>query len=52
MDFVGNLLRLSSILSQFEAYTHTKSTRCARARGRAIKAVKSQYCGGEYGGEY
>ena len=32
------------------ALIHTEATSRARARARAIKAVLSQYCGGERGG--
>ena len=42
------------IFNQFYPDTHRKHKMRAgaRARGRARKAVVSQYCGGEYGGEY
>ena len=44
-------LMISSI-ARNSALSHTKSTVSTRAIGCAIKAVISQYCGGEYGGEY
>jgi hypothetical protein len=49
MGFVGNLLRQA----QFSVSLKLIHTQKAQdARGRAIKAVLSQYCGGERGGEY
>ena len=38
------------IFNQFYPDTHTEATGRAWARGHAIKAVLSQYCGGERGG--